>query len=134
MPSTRKAAWYRFRIRYPFRRSHIHPEPLERLAASRRIDAMEVFNSRVTLPRHNQQAADFAARYAIPGVACSDSHTALEVAMSFNALPAFASAAELATVLPDNEWHGSRTTKLVHLGTRWAVAAKWVGRRARPNR
>ena len=118
----------------PFRRSHIRPEPLEQLAASRRIDAMEVFNSRVTLPRHNQQAADFAARHGIPGVACSDSHTALEVAMSFNALPAFASAAELATVLPDNEWHGSRTTKLVHLGTRWAVAAKWVGRRARPNR
>jgi predicted metal-dependent phosphoesterase TrpH len=118
----------------PFRRAHIRPEPLERLAASRRIDAMEVFNSRVTLPRHNQQAADFAARHGIPGVACSDSHTALEVAMSFNALPAFASAAELATVLPDNEWHGSRTTKLVHLGTRWAVAAKWVGRRARPNR
>ena len=95
---------------------------------------MEVFNSRVTLPRHNQQAADFAARHGIPGVACSDSHTALEVAMSFNALPAFASAAELAAVLPDNEWHGSRTTKLVHLGTRWAVASKWVGRRARPNR
>jgi len=118
----------------PFRRSHIRPEPLEQLAASHRIDAMEVFNSRVTLPRHNQQAADFAARHGIPGVACSDSHTALEVAMSFNALPAFASAAELATVLPDNEWHGSRTTKLVHLGTRWAVAAKWVGRRARPNR
>ena len=118
----------------PFRRSHIRPEPLEHLAASRRIDAMEVFNSRVTLPRHNQQAAEFAARYGIPGVACSDSHTALEVAMSFNALPAFTSAAELATVLPDNEWHGSRTTKLVHLGTRWAVAAKWVGRRARPNR
>jgi hypothetical protein len=118
----------------PFRRSHIRLEPLERLAASRRIDAMEVFNSRVTLPRHNQQAAEFAARYGIPGVACSDSHTALEVAMSFNALPAFVSAAELAAVLPDNEWHGSRTTKLVHLGTRWAVAAKWVGRRARPTR
>ena len=118
----------------PFRRSHIRPEPLEQLAASRRIDAMEVFNSRVTLPRHNQQAADFAAGHGIPGIACSDSHTALEVAMSFNALPAFASAAELATVLPDNEWHGSRTTKLVHLGTRWAAAAKWVGRQARPNR
>ena len=118
----------------PFRRSHIRPEPLEQLAASRRIDAMEVFNSRVTLPRHNQQAADFAAGHGIPGIACSDSHTALEVAMSFNAMPAFASAAELATVLPDNEWHGSRTTKLVHLGTRWAAADKWVGRQARPNR
>lgn len=112
----------------PFRRSHITPYALERLAETRRIDLIEVFNSRVTLGRHNQEAAEFAARYRIPGVACSDSHTALEVAMSFNALPAFASAEELAAVLPDNEWHGSRTTKLVHLGTRFAVASKWVER------
>ena len=118
----------------PFRRSHIHEDALERMAASGRIDAVEVFNSRVTLSRHNQQAADFAARHRIPGVACSDSHTALEVAMSFNALPAFTTAEELREALPRNEWHGSRTTKLVHLGTRWAVASKWVGRRARPDR
>ena len=112
----------------PFRRSHINPEALERLAATHRIDLIEVFNSRVTLGRHNQEAADFAARHKIPGVACSDSHTAMEVAMSFNALPAFETAAELAAALPDNEWHGSRTTKLVHLGTRFAVASKWVER------
>jgi hypothetical protein len=78
--------------------------------------------------RHNQEAADFATRHGIPGVACSDSHTGMEVAMSFNALPAFGTADELRAALVDNEWHGSRTTKLVHLGTRWAVASKWVGR------
>lgn len=114
----------------PFRRFHIAAEPLERLAADRRIDLIEVFNSRVTLPRHNQLAADFAARHQIPGVACSDAHTALEVAMSFNALPAFSSATELRAALPLNEWHGSRTTKLVHLEARWAVVAKWAERRA----
>jgi hypothetical protein len=43
-------------------------------------------------------------------------------------LPAFGTAAELKAALPDNEWHGSRTTKLVHLGTRFAVASKWVQR------
>lgn len=118
----------------PFRRKHLREEALERMAATGRIDAVEVFNSRVTFPRHNQQAADFAARHRIPGVAVSDSHTALEVAMSFNALPAFTSAEELRAALTGNEWHGSRTTKLVHLGTRWAVASKWVGRRARSER
>jgi predicted metal-dependent phosphoesterase TrpH len=112
----------------PFRRSHITPDALERLAASGRIDLIEVFNSRVTFSRHNQEAADFAARHRIPGVACSDSHTPMEVSMSFNALPAFATAAELKAALVENEWHGSRTTKLVHLGTRWAAASKWVAR------
>jgi hypothetical protein len=58
----------------------------------------------------------------------------MEVAMSFNALPAFTTAAELKEVLPENEWHGSRTTKLVHLGTRWAVASKWLARKTGPDR
>jgi predicted metal-dependent phosphoesterase TrpH len=112
----------------PFRKSHIRAEPLERLAATGRIDMIEVFNSRVTFGRHNDEAAEFAARHGLPGIACSDSHTAMEVAMSFNALPSFTTAEELKAVLPANEWHGSRTTKLVHLGTRWAVASKWIGR------
>jgi predicted metal-dependent phosphoesterase TrpH len=118
----------------PFRRSHITPDALERLAATDRIDMLEVFNSRVTLGRHNQEAAEFAARHGLPGIACSDSHTAMEVAMSFNALPTFTTAAELKAALHDNEWHGSRTTKLVHLGTRWAVASKWIGRQAGQDR
>jgi predicted metal-dependent phosphoesterase TrpH len=118
----------------PFRRSHITPDALDRLAATDRIDMLEVFNSRVTLGRHNQEAAEFAARHGLPGIACSDSHTAMEVAMSFNALPTFTTAAELKAALPGNEWHGSRTTKLVHLGTRWAVASKWIGRQAGQDR
>jgi predicted metal-dependent phosphoesterase TrpH len=112
----------------PFRRSHITADALGRLATSNRIDLIEVFNSRVTFSRHNQEAADFAARHGIGGVACSDSHTGMEVAMSFNTLPAFRTAAELRAALADNEWHGSRTTKLVHLGTRFAVASKWLER------
>jgi predicted metal-dependent phosphoesterase TrpH len=112
----------------PFRRSHLRPDALARLATTNRIDLVEVFNSRVTFARHNQEAADFAARHGIPGVACSDSHTGMEVAMSFNALPAFDGPTELRAALADNEWHGSRTTKLVHLGTRLAVASKWVER------
>lgn len=116
----------------PFRRSHIREEALLRLADAGAIDAIEVFNSRVTFGRHNQEAAELATRYQIPGIACSDAHSGIEVAMSFNALPAFETAAELRAALRENEWHGSRSTKLIHLTTRWAVASKalrrWLSR------
>jgi predicted metal-dependent phosphoesterase TrpH len=112
----------------PFRRAHIREGPLLRLAEAGKIDAIEVFNSRVTFARHNEKAALLAARYGIPGIACSDAHSGLEVAMSFNALPAFDSADELRAALQENEWHGSRSTKLIHLTTRWAVWSKAVRR------
>jgi predicted metal-dependent phosphoesterase TrpH len=116
----------------PIRPSHIRRLPLENLAAAGKIDMIEVFNSRVTFSRHNDQAADFAARHGIVGIACSDSHSAFEVAMSFNALPAFTTADELREGLTENEWHGSRSTILIHLTTRWAVWSNivrgWLGR------
>jgi predicted metal-dependent phosphoesterase TrpH len=116
----------------PFRPSHIRPLPLEELARAGKIDMLEVFNSRVTLSRHNDQAAEFAARHGIPGIACSDSHSAFEVARSFTALPAFGTADELREGLTENEWHGSRSTVLIHLTTRWAVWSNivrgWLGR------
>lgn len=114
----------------PFRRSHITETALLRLADGGKIDAIEVFNSRVTFSRHNQQAADLAARYEIPGIACSDAHSGIEVAMSFNALPAFTTADELRAALQENEWHGTRSTKLIHLTTRWAVWSKALRRRS----
>ena len=115
----------------PFRRSHIAEEALLRLADAGKIDAIEVFNSRVTFARHNQRAADPAATYGIPGIACSDAHSGREVAMSFNALPDFSTADELRAALRENEWHGSRSTKLIHLTTRWALWSKAVRRRLR---
>lgn len=116
----------------PFRRSHVRRVPLERLAEAGKIDMVEVFNSRVTFSRHNQEAAEFAARHGLPGIACSDSHSGFEVAMSFNALPDFSTADELRAGLADNEWHGSRSSVLIHLTTRWAVwsniVRRWLGR------
>ena len=117
----------------PFRAAHIRPGPLRSLAESGKIDAIEVFNSRVTFGSHNREAAAFAGRYGIPGIACSDTHSAFEVAMSFNALPAFGSADELKAGLADNDWHGSRSTVFIHLTTRWAVfknvVDRWRGKR-----
>lgn len=117
----------------PFRGSHIREAPLEALAEAGKIDMIEVFNSRVTFARHNQAAAEFAARHGIPGIAASDSHSRFEIAMSFNALPAFDDAAGFARALPANDWHGARSTVLIHLTTRWAVWRNmfdgWRGKR-----
>jgi predicted metal-dependent phosphoesterase TrpH len=115
----------------PFRQSHIREAPLIALLEAGKVDMIEVFNSRVTLQRHNLEAAELAARYGVPGIACSDSHSSFEIAMSFNALPVFGSADELRAALPMNEWHGSRSTVFIHLTTRWAVwsnmVRKWMG-------
>jgi hypothetical protein len=116
----------------PFRASHIREVPLTALAEAGKIDAVEVYNSRVTLQRHNQAAAEFAHRYGIPGIAASDSHSSFEIAMSCNILPRFETAAELKAVLPENEWHASRSTIFIHLTTRWAVWSNivrgWLGK------
>jgi predicted metal-dependent phosphoesterase TrpH len=116
----------------PFRASHIREQPLLALLEAGKVDMIEVFNSRVTFQRHNLDAAELAARYGVPGIAASDSHSSFEIAMSFNALPAFSSADELRAVLPENEWQGSRSTVLIHLTTRWAVwsniVRRWLGR------
>jgi predicted metal-dependent phosphoesterase TrpH len=117
----------------PFRGSHIREGPLRNLAETGKIDAIEVFNCRVTLQRHNIEAAEFAARHRIPGIAASDSHSSFEVAMAFNALPQFTTPAELKAGLADNDWHASRSSVWIHATTRWAVWKNmfdtWRGKR-----
>jgi predicted metal-dependent phosphoesterase TrpH len=117
----------------PFRGSHIKEGPLRNLADTKKIDMLEVFNCRVAVQRHNQEAAEFAKRYGIPGIAASDSHSSFEVAMAFNAMPAFSTADGLRASLLDNEWHASRSSVFIHATTRWAVWKNmfdaWRGKR-----
>jgi predicted metal-dependent phosphoesterase TrpH len=117
----------------PFRASHIKEGPLRNLADTGKIDMVEVFNCRVTAQRHNEEAAEFARRYEIPGIAASDSHSSFEIAMAFNAMPAFDSADELRASLRENEWSASRSSVLIHATTRWAVWKNmfdgWLGKR-----
>ena len=117
----------------PFRNAHIREGPLRNLAETGKIDMVEVFNCRVTLQRHNVEAAEFAARYGIPGIASSDTHSSFEVAMAFNAMPAFDDADALRASLAENEWHASRSTVFIHVTTRWAVWRNmfdaWRGKR-----
>lgn len=120
----------------PFRKSHIREEPLTALAEAGKIDMIEVFNCRVTFQRHNQAAAEFAAAHRIPGIAASDTHSGMEVAMASNVLPPFSSADELRAGLADITWHASRSSVLIHLTTRWAVLMNrfdtWRGLRTPP--
>ena len=117
----------------PFRGAHITEGPLRNLAETRKIDCIEVFNCRVTFQRHNEEAAEFARRHGIPGIAASDSHSSFEIAMAFNALPPFETAAELKAGLAENEWHASRSSVFIHATTRWAVWKNmfdhWRGKR-----
>lgn len=117
----------------PFRGSHIKEGPLRNLAEVGKIDCIEVFNCRITLQRHNLEAAEFAKRYEIPGIAASDSHSSFEVAMAFNAMPEFETADELKASLLENEWHASRSSVFIHATTRWAVWKNvfdgWRGKR-----
>ncbi len=117
----------------PFRGSHIKEGPLRNLAEMGKIDMIEVFNCRVTFQRHNVEAAEFAARYGIPGIAASDSHSSFEIAMAFNAMPAFDSADALRAALAENEWTASRSSVFIHATTRWAVWKNifdgWLGKR-----
>jgi predicted metal-dependent phosphoesterase TrpH len=117
----------------PFRGSHIREGPLRNLAEMRKIDMVEIFNCRVTFQGHNVEAAEFAARYGIPGIAASDSHSSFEVAMASNAMPHFETADELRRSLAENEWHATRSTVFIHLTTRWAVWKNmfdaWLGKR-----
>src|SRR5918992_503787 len=117
----------------PFRAAHIREGPLRNLAEAGKIDMVEIFNCRVTFQRHNVEAAEFAARYGIPGIAASDSHSSFEVAMASNAMPHFESADELRKAVAENEWHASRSTVFIHMTTRWAVWKNlfdgWLGKR-----
>ena len=117
----------------PFRNAHIKEGPLRNLAEMGKIDMLEVFNCRVTLQRHNLEAAEFAQRHEIPGIAASDSHSSFEIAMAFNAMPAFGTADELRASLLESEWSASRSSIFIHATTRWAVWKNtfdgWLGKR-----
>jgi predicted metal-dependent phosphoesterase TrpH len=117
----------------PFRNAHIKEGPLRNLAEMGKIDMVEVFNCRVAFQRHNLEAAEFAQRYRISGIAASDAHSSFEIAMAFNAMPAFDTADELRASLLDNDWHASRSSVFIHATTRWAVWKNifdgWRGKR-----
>jgi glycosyltransferase involved in cell wall biosynthesis len=61
-------------VPHPFDRMHAVPDYEHMLGVVEEIDAVEVFNPRITLKAFNEEAARFAAKYRIAAGAGSDSH------------------------------------------------------------
>jgi predicted metal-dependent phosphoesterase TrpH/glycosyltransferase involved in cell wall biosynthesis len=61
-------------VPHPFDRMHAVPDYEHMLRVVDRVDAVEVFNARVTFSAFNEEAARFAAKYRIVAGAGSDSH------------------------------------------------------------
>ncbi len=61
-------------VPHPFDRMHAVPDYEHMLAVVDRVDAIEVFNARVTFSAFNEEAARFATKYRVVAGAGSDSH------------------------------------------------------------
>ncbi len=112
------------------------PHPFDRfrgsLSKTARLDALvplvdwvEVHNARL-VGHGNEQAAEFAHEHGLAGVASSDAHSVLEVAVAYTALDGDPSTpAGLLAALPSAEIVPGRATYFVRL---WTPAAKGIQR------
>jgi predicted metal-dependent phosphoesterase TrpH len=51
------------------------------------VDFLEGYNAHTLLSRDNRRGVDFAEEYTVPVVACSDSHSALELGRTYTSVP-----------------------------------------------
>jgi predicted metal-dependent phosphoesterase TrpH len=121
------------------------PHPFDRLrgslagsggmaAAAGLVDWIETYNARA-FGRANERAAAFAREHDLPGVAVSDSHSTLEVAVAWTCLSGDPSSpAGLLAALPGAELITGRASYLVRLLGPVAKAVQWArgNRRIRP--
>lgn len=107
-------------VSHPFdpRRSRWTLEDMEELAPL--VDAIETFNSRNLSPRFNEDAAEFAQRFGLPGTAGSDAHTADEVGRAVMQLPDFSDAEGLRLVIGQAEFRAQSSGPWVWLASQWA--------------
>lgn len=92
------------------------------------IDALEVINSRVTLPWDNWQAERFCRKHGLLRGAGSDAHLPREIGQAWVELAPFADAQGFLAGLREGRAVGRLSTPLVHLATRWLK----IRRRFRP--
>jgi len=91
------------------------------------VDAIETFNARVWPRGANDRAQALADEVGIPGTAGSDAHAYLELGRAVMRLPDFESPAEMRVSLPKAEIDASRSSRLVHLLSRYASLRKRLG-------
>jgi len=80
-------------------RSSVGGAKAEQLCAAGIADVVEVFNAKISDQTLNQQAAELAARYGLPGVAGSDAHDPDGVGAAYAEMPDFDGPAEFMAAL-----------------------------------
>jgi predicted metal-dependent phosphoesterase TrpH len=113
-------------VPHPFDRwrgyGHKSGAKLEDIAG--RVDWIEAYNARVFGASDNERAALFAREHELPGVCASDSHTVLEVGVSYNAVAGDPGTPDgLLAALAGVEMHPSRATFYVRA---WTPLAKII--------
>jgi predicted metal-dependent phosphoesterase TrpH len=89
-----------------------------------KVDWVEAYNARVVGGTANERAAVFAREHGLPGVCASDSHTVVEVGVSYNVLLGdLSSAAGLREALARVDMHPHRSTFYVRA---WTPLAKLI--------
>ena len=102
-------------ISHPFdlqRNGHWTEQKLEALVPD--LDGMEVFNARCIMPRYNQEAAAFAKRHQLAGLAGSDAHSLKELGRAVVLLPEFDSTGGLRLSLKSAELSTNLSSPLIH--------------------
>jgi predicted metal-dependent phosphoesterase TrpH len=88
------------------------------------VDAIEVFNARVTDPRLNALAQQYAHSHDMPGTVGSDAHTLREVGRASLSLPYFDSAESLKQVIAQGVAQTRLSSPLIHLSSTFAKFAR----------
>jgi predicted metal-dependent phosphoesterase TrpH len=92
------------------------------------IDAIEIYNSRCTQPRHNTDAREFAERHDLAGTVGSDAHTCWEMGRATQLLPDFETAADLRRAIRQAQYSTRWSPPWIHLTSRYAVLRKRLKR------
>jgi predicted metal-dependent phosphoesterase TrpH len=100
------------------RRSVLRREALERITDQ--VDAIEVFNARVTFPADNEEAQRFAQEHGLPQGGGSDAHTPWEIGRAYVEMEPFNDPQEFLRHLAQGRVVGRLSNPLVHLATTWA--------------
>ena len=80
------------------------------------LDFVEIWNARLFLGDGNAQAAEFARKFEIPGIAVSDAHTTIEVGVAYTILEGEVDTAELLkAALPGARLITGKGSRLVRL-------------------
>ena len=118
-------------VPHPFdrvRRSRLRGETLLRLAPQ--VDIVEVFNSRVTFPRDNALAEEFAAHFGLARGGGSDAHVPYEIGRTVVEIAQFETPSEFKNALANGKIVARLSNPLVHFVTTFTkLRRKYLAKR-----